>query len=544
VDDRQSRQLARCRSYAEERGGRCLSKRYVDSNTKVSWECSLGHRWKALPSPCFARGANANSIQQGHWCAECAAGGSWCPVCKKRSRGEILEQQLAVFREVAKGRGGACLSDEFVSHTTPLAFRCALGHEWSAKPTVVRNHWCPHCAASERQEGQRQKKLASVLRIAERHGGRCLSTDYVRQQSKLLWRCAKGHEWEMSAQQVGEGDWCAQCRRDEFSERTLAQLGELAKQRGGVCLSTVYADAVSDMRWECAHGHRWWSNADHVLGGTWCPRCRAMLRDDLERMRRIARKNGGNCLSIEYAGSQEPLLWCCRKGHEWHARPAHVIRGTWCRICRAHPPGPQHTLDEMKALAEERGGQCLSTTYSNALTPMPWRCARGHEWETRAADVLRGKWCRICSQTFPGTIHGMRAWAATLGGRCLSDAYDDPRLPARWQCAAGHRFEALVPAVKSGVWCPRCPRRTIPKPEPLRSGRAPQTASERPRIVADRPPRRYEPRSGRRFTPAQVREMRRLRRQGATPAELASRYGCSSSLVSAICLRSTYADVE
>jgi hypothetical protein len=598
--------LASMRAIARGHGGRCISRHYAKAYAKLEFRCARGHRWSAV----------ANSIQQGHWCPECATDlvkekhfnavkamatnhegrcisttyvnwqtklqwrcadghvflatpqavhrGSWCPPCTKgpaassprartpRSRRALPETKLAFFHQIAKERGGACLSDEYVSSKTPLAFRCTLGHEWSSQPTLVRKkHWCPHCAAVARQEGQRQKKFASVLRFAKKRGGRCLSTTYLRQEGKLLWRCARGHEWEMTAQSIGEGYWCLQCKRDDFSARTLDQLRELARTRGGICTSTAYVDAVSPLRWECAHGHRWWSDASHVLSGTWCPRCRGMVRDDLARMRRIARRNGGKCLSVEYAGSQTPLLWCCRKGHEWHAKPAHVVRGTWCRICRARRGESRYSIDEMKAIAQARGGKCLSTTYFNMLTPILWRCARGHEWETRAADILRGKWCRVCSTAFPGTIDGMRDWAAKLGGRCLSEVYDDPRVPARWRCAAGHHFEALVPAIKSGVWCPKCPRRTIPKPQPLRPSGGPRTqrgpsqkASDQPRTVAFRPPRRMRPRSGRRFTASQVREMRGLRRRGATNADLASRYGCSRSMVNAICLGSVYSDVE
>ncbi len=118
----------------------------------------------------------------------------------------------------------------------------------------------------------------------------------------------------------------------------------------------------------------------------------------------------------------------------------------------------------MHRMAEERGGECLATTYHNALTSMGWRCRRGHEFEARPCDVRRGQWCPVCARTFPGTIDGMRAWARGLGGKCLSDAYDDPRVPLYWQCANGHRFKALAKAIKSGVWCATCSRKPTEPP--------------------------------------------------------------------------------
>ena len=46
---------------AQERGGVCLSKRYVNAHTKLRWKCREGHEWKSRP----------NGIKNGNWCPEC-----------------------------------------------------------------------------------------------------------------------------------------------------------------------------------------------------------------------------------------------------------------------------------------------------------------------------------------------------------------------------------------------------------------------------------------------------------------------------------------
>ena len=45
-------------SFAIKKNGKCLSKEYVNNSTKLSWECDLGHQWKAVPK----------TILNGHWC--------------------------------------------------------------------------------------------------------------------------------------------------------------------------------------------------------------------------------------------------------------------------------------------------------------------------------------------------------------------------------------------------------------------------------------------------------------------------------------------
>ncbi len=56
------------------------------------------------------------------------------------------------------------------------------------------------------------------------------------------------------------------------------------------------------------------------------------------------------------------------------------------------------------------------------------------------------------------TIADVRTVAAQRGGRCLSDAYRKATLDLRWRCDAGHEFEKTPARVRRGKWCPECAR--------------------------------------------------------------------------------------
>lgn len=59
-------------------------------------------------------------------------------------------------------------------------------------------------------------------------------------------------------------------------------------------------------------------------------------------------------------------------------------------------PVSEITLDELKAAAKFRGGECLATEeeYVDFYTPIKWKCARGHEFMMSANLVLKGgHWC-------------------------------------------------------------------------------------------------------------------------------------------------------
>jgi nucleoside-diphosphate-sugar epimerase len=54
---------------------------------------------------------------------------------------------------------------------------------------------------------------------------------------------------------------------------TLSDMQQLAKSRGGECLSKEYTDLKTKMKWKCAFGHEWEATPKLPLTGHWCPKC-------------------------------------------------------------------------------------------------------------------------------------------------------------------------------------------------------------------------------------------------------------------------------
>lgn len=57
-----------------------------------------------------------------------------------------------------------------------------------------------------------------------------------------------------------------------------------------------------------------------------------------------------------------------------------------------------YTIDDMRQIAAERGGECLEDTYINGEVMMRWVCRLGHVFAMAAKTILRGHWCRICGR--------------------------------------------------------------------------------------------------------------------------------------------------
>jgi len=132
--------------------------------------------------------------------------------------------------------------------------------------------------------------------------------------------------------------------------------------------------------------------------GQWCPYCARKVRLGIGEMQELARQRGGVCLSKRYVNTKTPLRWQCAEGHVWSATPNSIKpsgykeRGTWCPICARRS---LYSLGDMQQLAAEHGGKCLSTQYINCDTPLKWQCANVHIWKA-AASRTRAPWCTAC----------------------------------------------------------------------------------------------------------------------------------------------------
>jgi hypothetical protein len=240
------------------------------------------------------------------------------------------ERRLQMLQEIAHSKGGVCLSDEYLGVAHKLLWQCAAEHRWQATPfTILRGSWCPQCYYQSLRLG-----IEHLRAEAAKRGGKCLSADYDTVEQELEWQCAKGHVWRAKASHVLEGTWCPHCARDAM-RLGIEKMRQFAWSREGECLSDTYVNSGMPLLWRCASGHEFSMSYDNANAGHWCPTCAKAARNAkrLQLMREIAIERGGLCLSDNYVGSRQKLLWQCDKGHTWHAMPVMVKSGTWCPEC-------------------------------------------------------------------------------------------------------------------------------------------------------------------------------------------------------------------
>lgn len=181
-----------------------------------------------------------------------------------------------------------------------------------------------------------------------------------------------------------------------------------------------------------------------------------MSRLSIKDAQRIANERGGQCLSTVYVNNKEKLRWRCAFEHEWMACLGKIKNsGQWCPDCGGTK---KLTIDTAIQLALQHGGRCLSTKYINCFAPLEWQCIELHIWFARLHDVRNGgTWCPQCAHTAKLTIEDAHRVAVERGGECLSDTYVNSKTHLKWRCKYNHEWAASLNKIKNcGQWCPDC----------------------------------------------------------------------------------------
>jgi hypothetical protein len=308
---------------------------------------------------------------------------------------------LKDLKERAISKGGDCLSEEYIHYTVPLLWRCKKGHTWETTSAVIkREGWCPACALSNRRNS-----IEDFQEIAANNGGKCLSTEYISSKLKLKWQCMEGHIWESAAANIKSGHWCKICVFEKIAaprRLSVNEMHELAKKKGGLCLSSTYKNSSTPILWQCKEGHQWKSTLSAVKHrGDWCKKCAGLQRGTIGEMRRLARKHGGECLSPKYTNRRTKLTWKCKEEHVWDALPYPIKEGTWCGICADKETGLKKRelqLKKIKQVLKKFKYALASEDYinNNFITLV---CRKGHCWQVLSRTIIKER--GLCPDCIP-----------------------------------------------------------------------------------------------------------------------------------------------
>ena len=299
---------------ALERGGWCLSPEYFGSDVKLWWQCGRGHVWKTKPEII-------------------KTGGSWCPTCaSRRYRSENACRKFfeAIFDNKFPNKRPDWLRDE-KGEKLQLDGYCkelGLAFEYQGEHHYKKIYYLKNKSL---EDIQRRDKLK--IEICKKNNVVLIqvpfTVSYNDVQEYIIQECKK--KSVILPENIPVIDYT---KFDIYSLKLLEEMQEIAKSRGGKCLSKVYIGVMEKMEWKCSGGHIWKMSPNDIKSGHWCPKCGGVAKLNIEEMQLLAKKRGGECLSTKYINNKTPLKWKCSEGHIWKARPDKIKdRRQWCPYC-------------------------------------------------------------------------------------------------------------------------------------------------------------------------------------------------------------------
>lgn len=383
---RRFRGYLKCQTIARERGGRCLSAAYLDSDTPLDWECAGRHQWSTKPANVFS----------GHWCVICAN--------EKKSRDNT---NLAIddMRRLAAAKGGKCNSLDYRNTYHPLEWECALGHRWSTAPAnVIAGRWCPMCrhglsericrAVFEHLLDARFPKARPPWLLGKR--GKPLELDGYCETLKLAFEYQGAQHFAKVKQFRMDGRRLAALRsRDKLKRAACREHGiTLIEIPYTVPHHEIEAHIRSELERTGVTCISWRNRPPVDLHQI------AIVTDHrLAQCQAMARAHGGTCESTQYLGQNVELLWRCALGHEWKKSPRLVHRGVWCRACwKAEHLATHHieTLAKIRQCMEKAGGRVESVEFVGQNEPLSLLCRCGCRWSASWASLRHGTACPHC----------------------------------------------------------------------------------------------------------------------------------------------------
>lgn len=318
-----------------------LEKRIRDDRIKVKWCKANNITLVVIPE--FEDVSNLDAVINKVEAAITSAGITIPDYVRPTTHGEILSSDISALQELCKKKGGRCISDAFLGWNAIHTYECGKGHRWSTTAGAIKSGtWCPQCSMKEMGIRKRKYTLEDAKKLIEHRNGKLVSAnESFCADEDLIWYCAiHDYTWTAPYNRIKKGSWCPICGKEASIKNrkkyTIKTLQNLAAEHGGKCLSEKYIACDTRYHWECVNGHRWWATYNDIKGSpshkpTWCPYCSKKKRHTLEEMQAYAETKGGKCLSTEYKNAKTMMDWECSCGKRFRESWTNIQGNRWCR---------------------------------------------------------------------------------------------------------------------------------------------------------------------------------------------------------------------
>lgn len=191
----------------------------------------------------------------------------------------IRDDRIEELRRALSGRDLTLLSEKWIDVSYKYDIRCNVcAHEFKQTGRSYLNSrkvaGCKKCAmkVTAQEVGKKKLGIGALQAIAEEHGGRCVSTQYLDVKTKYDWRCVKGHNFSRSLDSMqSKGSFCTPCSK---GVPVIGDLRNFATSQEGALVSDTYIKATTLYKWSCSRGHTFTRSWQQMkITKTFCVKC-------------------------------------------------------------------------------------------------------------------------------------------------------------------------------------------------------------------------------------------------------------------------------
>lgn len=378
------------RRVAKERGGTCLSKKFLGARAYHKFRCKFGHVWEVLAS---------HVVNSGSWCKECA--------------GHVVK--IRQVREFIKARGGNLLSKEYVNARNKLDIACANNHEFQINWNSLssKGSWCRYCSQSYSERICRVF-MESIFGEEFPSG----SPDWlVNREGARLYFDGFCEKLKVAFEHHGRQHFCKVKHFDKRSDLGHRLNNDQSKRKKSKENSVLLIEIpplfeelpVTELRAHILNAAREARFTGRLHNTTSDPNwISAYIGTELANLKNTAKARNGKLLSDKWHGVSAKYDFLCAQGHKFSVQYNRLVGTTdrppqWCYECelKRRSIAMRDPIEKFQEVASSRGGKLITTDYVNQQTLMIWECARGHKWPATASNVIgnaskKGTWCRKC----------------------------------------------------------------------------------------------------------------------------------------------------
>lgn len=434
------------------------------SHKKVWWQCSKGHKWKAIVRT-FAKQLK-------------------CPYCegKKAIAGETDLGTTHQFL-VSEWNDKKDIK-EFLANSGYIAeWKCNKNHQWKAtiERRALRKQECPYCENYRLMQGFNDLATTHSELIKEWNDEKSPADFMSGSSEKISWKCPKNHVWEARiASRTKLKSGCPFCSghraiqgENDFGTCFPELLDEWNDPIDPFKVSKFSGQII---QWKCKkHGHIWKTKVSERAIGRKCPYCankRVLegFNDLMTTHPEIAQEWNDvskKVTEITY-GSKYIAQWKCLKNHCWKMPVcSRTVSNQNCPYCSGQKvrQGYNDLTTTHPEIAEEWDDNKSVSDFSRGSDyKANWKCKEyGHKWSAIISNRVKGDNCPYCSNRIVligfndlGTTHPhlVKEWN---DNEKITSFSKGSKYKAQWKCALGHQWTAVIKnRTINKTGCPYC----------------------------------------------------------------------------------------